>query len=420
MHCIRISLCVISLLVSRGLHAQDTLHITLPQAEQQFLQRNLPLMAEKYNISIAQAQVIQAKLYNNPSLALGGSFYNPDLGKFADIGNKTGQYTIEVQQLILLAGKRNKQVQLARTEVSMAESRFSDLLRTLNYILRSNFYKALYLQHSIRAFDIQLRTLERLSDNYKTLQAQGVIASKEAIRIRALLYSLKAEQASLQNAFNEIEGELQLLLQDNKTWYIPDAEDQSIPPVKTYSLQSLLDTAFTNRQDLKLMQHHQRYSEQNYSLQKAMAIPDMTIGAMFDKRSDYIDNASLLNISFDLPFFHRNQGNIKAAKLSIAQSKVLAQQQVDVVENEVRTAYAKAVNADNMLRSVDPGFREEFEKLLRSVTDHFIKKNISLLEFTDFCDSYKENLLQLNDVQNERMQAIESLNYALGKNLLNN
>lgn len=420
MHCIRISLCVISLLVSRGLHAQDTLHITLPQAEQQFLQRNLPLMAEKYNISIAQAQVIQAKLYNNPSLALGGSLYNPDLHKFADIGNKTGQYTIEVQQLILLAGKRNKQVQLARTEVSMAESRFSELLRTLNYILRSNFYKALYLQHSIRAFDIQLRTLERLCDNYKALQAQGVIASKEAIRIRALLYSLKAEKASLQNAFNEIEGELQLLLQDNKTWYIPDAEDHNIPPVKTYSLQTLLDTAFTNRQDLKLTQHHQRYSEQNYSLQKAMAIPDMTIGAMFDKRSDYIDNASLLNISFDLPFFHRNQGNIKAAKLSIAQSKVLAQQQVDIVENEVRTAYTKAVNADNMLRSVDPGFRKEFEKLLQSVTDHFIKKNISLLEFTDFCDSYKENLLQLNDVQNERMQAIESLNYALGKNLLNN
>lgn len=420
MHCIRISLCVISLLVSRGLHAQDTLHITLQQAEQQFLQRNLPLMAEQYNISIAQAQVIQAKLYNNPSLALGGSIYNPDLGKFADIGNKTGQYTIEVQQLVLLAGKRNKQVQLARTEVSMAESRFSELLRTLNYILRSNFYKALYLQHSIRAFDIQLRTLERLSDNYKALQAQGVIASKEAVRIRALLYSLKAEQASLQNEFNGIEGELQLLLQDNKTWYIPDAENQDIPPVKTYSLQSLLDTAFTNRQDLKLTQHHQRYSEQNYALQKAMAIPDMTIGAMFDKRSDYIDNASLLNISFDLPFFHRNQGNIKAAKLGIAQSKMLAQQQVDIVENEVRTAYAKAVNADNMLRSVDPGFREEFEKLLQSITDHFIKKNISLLEFTDFCDSYKENLLQLNDVQNERMQAIESLNYALGKNLLNN
>lgn len=430
------------MLITAGLHAQDTLHITLQKAEQQFLQRSLPLLAEKYNISIAQAQVMQAKLYNNPSLALGGSIYNPDLNKFADIGNKTGQYTIEVQQLILLAGKRNKQVKLAQTEVSMAESRFFELLRTLGYTLRSNFYKAWYLQSSIRAFDTQVRTLEQLDNTYRKLQAQGVVTPKDAIRIRSLLYSLKAEQTALQNQFSDIEGELQLLLQDNRTWYLPDATGYNMPPVHSndanveppaadatdpdvqpvhsYSLQSLLDTAFASRNDLKLAQHEQKYSEQHYSLQKALAVPDMTIGAMFDKRSDYIDNASLLNVSFDLPFFHRNQGNIRAAKAGIAQSKVLLDQQIAIVENEVRTAYAKAVHADNMLRSVEPGFREEFGKLLNSVTEHFIKKNISLLEFTDFYDSYKENLLRLNELQNERMQAIESLNYALGKNLFNN
>lgn len=420
MHCIRITLCVISLLLTPGLHAQDTLHITLQQAEQQFLQRNLALLAEKYNISIAQAQVIQAKLYNNPSLALGGSIYNPELNRFADIGNRTGQYTIEVQQLITLAGKRNKQIKLAQTEASMAESRFFELLRTLGYTLRSNFYEAWYLQSSIRAFNIQVQQLEQLNHTYRELQAKGIVTPRDAIRIRSLLYSLKAEQVTLQNRFNTIEGELQLLLQDNHTWYIPDARDLNMQPVSAYSLQSLLDTAFTNRRDLQLAQQAQQHSEQQYSLQRSLAVPDMTIGAMFDKRSDYIENASLLNITFDLPFFHRNQGNIKAAKAGIAQSKVLLEQQTATVENEVRTAFARAVNADNILRSVDPDFRHEFEALLQSVTDHFIKKNISLLEFTDFYESYKENLLQLNEVQHERMQAIESLNYAIGKNLLNN
>ena len=243
---------------------------------------------------------------------------------------------------------------------------------------------------------------------------------KDAIRVRSLLYSLQAERAALQNQLNDIEGELQLLLQDNRSWYLPDATGLTMQPVQTISLQSLLDTAFASRHDLKLAQQGQQYSERQYSLQKAMAVPDMTIGAMFDKRSDYIDNASLLNISFDLPFFHRNQGNIRAAKTGIAQSKVLLEQQFALVENEVRTAYAKAINADNMLRTVDPDFCEEFETLLQSVMEHFIKRNISLLEFTDFYDSYKENLLRLNEMQNERMQAIESLNYALGKNMFNN
>ncbi|GEP98005.1 TolC family protein [Chitinophaga cymbidii] len=420
MHCIRITLCVISLLLTPGLYAQDTLHITLQQAEQQFLQRNLALLAEKYNISIAQAQVIQARLYNNPSLSLGGSIYNPEQNRFADVGNRSGQYTIEVQQLITLAGKRNKQIKLAQTEASMAESRFFELLRTLGYTLRSNFYEAWYLQSSIHAFDVQVQQLEQLDRTYRELQAKGIVTPRDAVRIRSLLYSLKAEQVTLQNRFNTIEGELQLLLQDNHTWYIPDARDLNMQPVSAYSLQSLLDTAFTNRRDLRLAQQALQHSTQQYALQRSLAVPDMTIGAMFDKRSDYIENASLLNIAFDLPFFHRNQGSIKAARAGIAQSKVLLEQQTATVENEVRTAFARAVNADNMLRSVDPDFRGEFEALLQSVTDHFIKKNISLLEFTDFYESYKENLLQLNEVQHERMQAIESLNYAIGKNLLNN
>ncbi|QEH43037.1 TolC family protein [Chitinophaga sp. XS-30] len=420
MYCIRIFLCVTSLLVTTGLHAQDTLHITLQQAEQQFLERNLALMAEQYNISIAQAEVIQAKLYNNPSISFGGSIYNPDLRKFADIGNRTGQYTVGIAQLITLAGKRNKQITLAGTEAAMAESRFFELLRTLGYTLRSNFHKARYLQSSIRAFDVQVRTLEQLASTYRDLQSKGLVTPKDAIRIRSLLYSLKAEQTTLQNEFNDVEGELQLLLQDNRNRYIPDAQNLPITPVKSVALQSLLDTAFANRRDLRLAQQGQQYSEADYSLQKALAVPDMTIGAMFDKRSDYIENASLLNIAFDLPLFNRNQGNIRAARLRIAQSKALLELQSATVENEVRTAYAKAVNADNMLCSVDPGFREEFEQLLQSVTEHFIKKNISLLEFTDFCESYKENLLQLNQVHNERMQAIEQLNFALGKNLFNN
>lgn len=420
MYCIRIFLCVISLLVTAGLHAQDTLHITLQQAEQQFLERNLALMAEQYNISIAQAEVLQAKLYNNPSISLGGSIYNPDLRKFADIGNRTGQYTIGIEQLITLAGKRNKQVTLAGTEAAMAESRFFELLRTLGYTLRSNFHKAWYLQSSIRAFDVQISTLEQLASTYRDLQSKGLVTPKDAIRVRSLLYSLKAEQTTLQNEFNDVEGELQLLLQDNRNWYIPDAQNLSITPVKSVALQNLLDTAFANRRDLRLAQQGQQYSEADYSLQKALAVPDMTIGAMFDKRSDYIENASLLNIAFDLPLFNRNQGNIRAARLRIAQSKTVLALQSATVENEVRTAYTKAVEADNMLRSIDPGFREEFEQTLQSVTEHFIKKNISLLEFTDFCESYMENLLQLNRVHNERTQAIEQLNFALGKNLFNN
>ena len=125
-------------------------------------------------------------------------------------------------------------------------------------------------------------------------------------------------------------------------------------------------------------------------------------------------------MAIDLPFFNRNQGNIKAAKFGIDQSKVVLTQQKNSVENEVQLAYIKALNTDKMLQSIDPGFRDEFENVLQSVTQNFEKKNISLIDFTDFNESYKNNILQINQIQNEKMQAIETLNFTVGKTILNN
>jgi cobalt-zinc-cadmium efflux system outer membrane protein len=411
------------MLAGSAVHAQDTLHITLQDAEKQFLDKNLQLLAEKYNVSIARAQIIQAKLYNNPNLGLSGNLYNPDRKKFFDIGNQTGQYDITVQQMISLAGKRNKQVKVAQTSAAMAENNFFDLLRTLRFTLRSNFYQTYFLQNSMNAYTEQISSLEKMDATYKDLQTKGLVTLKDAVRLRSLLYSLKAEKTSLQNQITDLESEIQLLLQNNKTWYALDMPADvvtNIPAIRETALQSLVDSAYLNRQDLALAKNNQLYNEQNYQLQKAMAVPDLTLGAEFDKRGSFVNNATFLTVGMDLPFFNRNQGNIKSARYSIDQTKLQVQQQMMTVENEVQTAYTKALNTDKMLESIDPGFRKDFEQLLKNINDNFLKKNISLLELTDFYDSYKENLLQLNQLQNDRMQAIETLNFAVGKTLFNN
>lgn len=420
----RILICsLLCLMTAFSVKAQDTLHITIQDAEKQFLEKNLQLLAEKYNISIAQAAIIQARLYNNPNITFSGNLYNPDRKKFFDVSNQTGQYEVGIQQLISLAGKRNKQVKLARTSADMAENAFFDLLRTLRFTLRSNFYQAYYLQSSMKAYEEQISALEKMDATYKDLQQKGLVTLKDAVRIRSLLYSLRADRTNMQNQLNDLEAEIQLLLQDNHKWFAPDVQDDAlsgIPEVRQTSLQSLVDSAYINRQDLLLAQNSLQYNQQNYNLQKAMAVPDLTLGASFDKRGSFVNNATFLNLGIDLPFFNRNQGNIKSAKYSVDQTKLLVQQQTQAVENEVQTAYVKAINTDKMLESVDPAFRGQFEQLLRSITENFLKKNISLLELTDFYDSYKENMLQLNQLQNDRMQAIETLNFAIGKTLFNN
>jgi len=418
-------ICFIGLLflcTPKAAKAQDTVHITLPEAEEQFIQKNLSLLAGKYNIDIAKAQVIQAKVYNNPTLSLNGNIYNPQLHKVFDVSNKTGQYDIGIQQVIRLAGKRNKEIKLAETAVTLSQNQFFDLLRTLRYSLRSEFYNIIFLQRSITGYEQQIASLQKMSAAYDQLQLKGVVTLKDAVRIKSLLYSLRAEQSGFINQLNDAEAALQLLLQNNKAYYVARVDKDPVQSVTVnqFSMQALLDTAFENRYDLKASESSFLLSKQNYTLQKALAKTDLTIGADFDKRGSFVDNASFVTVAFDLPFFKKNQGNIKAAKISIEQSKTGVDLARQIVENDVQRAYTKVLNTDKMLQSIDPDFKNQFEKLLQGVNDNFQKKNISLVEFTDFNESYKNYMLQLNQLENDKMQAIETLHFAIGKTIFNN
>ena len=418
--CLRnwVLLCMITCTGTYGL-AQDSTHISIQKAEKQFVEKNLQLLAEKYNIDIARAGVIQAKLYNNPSIQVSTALYNQDQKKILDVSNSTGQYGIGIQQLVILAGKRNKQIKLAEISTQQSENSFFDLMRTLRFTLRGDFYNIYFLQNSVNAYKEQINTLEKLNTAYSDLQVKGVVTLKDAVRIKSLLYSLKAEQTGLQNQLNDSEAELQLLLQDNKTYLIADADSASLASaIGQYNLQTLVDSAYINRYDLKLATNSLAYNQQNYALQKALRVPDLTVGAEFDKRGSYINNASFLNAAIDLPFFNRNQGNIKAARISIDQSKTQLELQRQTVENDVQKAYIKMLTTHKMLQSFDPGFKSEFQRLMDGVTENFLKRNISLIDFTDFVESYKNNVLQLNQLQNDRMQAIEAVNFSVGKPII--
>src|SRR5215471_9703264 len=85
---------------ARGV-GQDTMRITLDEAEKQFLQYNFLLLAAKYQVSAADAAIIQAKLYPNPNFFVEQGVYNPETKKWFDLSS-TGQTALALQQVIIL------------------------------------------------------------------------------------------------------------------------------------------------------------------------------------------------------------------------------------------------------------------------------------------------------------------------------
>jgi cobalt-zinc-cadmium efflux system outer membrane protein len=220
----------------------------------------------------------------------------------------------------------------------------------------------------------------------------------------------------LHTTFNELQSQLQLLLQDNNTIFIPDITDNDFAfrNPNNFMPANLINEAIGNRIDLQIAEEELMYQHKKVLLEKANAIPNLTLGVNYDKQDGLVEKLFGLKISVDLPLFNRNKGNIRAAKAMVTQKETLVVQKQKEVENEVLKAYANALEADNINRSIDADYEQDLQSLLQSITDNFRKKNISMLEFTDFYESYRDHIIKINQIKNKKAQTMEELRFVVG------
>jgi outer membrane protein, heavy metal efflux system len=399
----------------------DTLQVTLPGAEKMFLDSNFQLLAQRYNIDAGKALIIQAKLWPNPNFSIAHTLYSGTLHQWFPTG-ANDETVAGLSQLFLLAGKRNKSIQLAQANVRLTEYQFFDLLRTLKYTLHTDFFRIFYLRRSARIYDAEIRALEQISDAFSAQVGKGYISEKEVIRIKAQLYSFQSEYNDLLNQINDTESELRLILQTGPAHFIDPIVDTNaiaaLDPGK-YPLPTLIDSAYHNRTDLQIAHANTRINQLQYSYQKALAVPDLTLNLGYDEAGSFLYNYYGIGASIDLPVFNRNQGNIKNAKLLIASTQATEKSARATVEENVTRSVQKAFDEEKLVKHMDPKFSGDFQRLTGQVLLNYQKRNISILEFLDFYDSFKQTTLQLNTIQFNLVSAFEDINYYTGTNFFN-
>ncbi|MDB5011751.1 MAG: outer membrane protein cobalt-zinc-cadmium efflux system [Mucilaginibacter sp.] len=394
----------------------DTLNITIKQAEDQFLKNNLQLIIQRYNIDNASAQVITSRLFPNPDFNFSNGIYA------SGVSTGYSEQAFGLSQLFTTAGKRNKNIQLAKISVDQAKFQFFDLLRTLKFTLRSDFYNIYFQEQSAKVYAEEINSLTKTLTVFKEQYAKGNIAQKEVLRIQSQLYSLQTEYDGLQTSIDTVQREFKLLIKAPVNVYVKPQLDYNLDGkdiVTNVPYQRLLDSAYTNRYDLKLAKSTIDYNNLNLKLQKATAIPDFSLSVNYDKLGSYGQNFLGAGIEFNLPFFNRNQGGIKQARIAVDQSKVQLQAQQNQVESDVAINYKGALRLEKLYNSFDPAFKTDFNHLIQEVFKNYEKRNISLLEFLDFYDSYKTNTIQLNNLQLNRITSLEQLNYVTGTPFFN-
>lgn len=400
--------------------AQEARRLTLQQAEALFLQHNYLLLAQRYQVNADEALVQQARLWNNPSFTSTIGFGTLEKVQPFNIGSG-GQFQGDIDQLIQLAGKRNKQVQLAQWNAATSAAAFKELMRTLRLQLRSSYYQLYFLKETEKVLSEQLTNLQKILDAYRSADAGGSVAHADVIRLQALQIGIANDYTDLRQQELEASGNLQMLL-GSAGRVEPVVEGDVLQQYKLngYTEQALADTALANRPDLQMAGNQQQAAVVNYRLQKALAVPDLHLGATYDRNGSYAPHFIGLTMGIDLPLWNRNQGNIKAAAGIVqVQNAALEQQRLGIAV-EVATALRRINFLEKSTGWPDlKDFNREYDRLIEEVARNFRKGNISLLQFIDYFNSYSDHVKHTNKFLNDRVLAYEELNYATGAQLFN-
>ncbi|WP_080240345.1 TolC family protein [Spirosoma rigui] len=397
--------------------AQDTLSLTRKQADSLFFKNNLLVLAERFRIDAGQAQVLQAGLRDNPTVSLELSAYNNQRRQVLDAGRQ-GEKIISVQQLLYTAGKRNKRVALAAESARLTEYELLDLLRALRFELRSRFYAVYFQQQTVERYNQQIAVIQTTVNAYEREFARNNVSLRELLRLKALLFQLNNDRAEILFQLADDQRALRTLLTVEQP-IRPLVRDDALTRYRIPELpdDTLRQIALRNRPDLKAAESLKRQAQLNYTLQRALATPDLRVGGTYDQAGSYIQNYVGLNVQMDVPVFNRNQGAIRAARSQISYQTQLQQQRALQIGNEVITALQKVREVERMVQSVEGQFTQQFQQLNQGVVTSFQKGNISLLEFVDLVETYNESVRQLNRLKAGRVGAYEELNYLIGDDL---
>lgn len=407
---------LVLILASQAGLAQKT--VTLEDCESQFLKNNLFLLASQYNIDASKALTIQARIWDNPTITAELNAYNPERNQYFDI-RKEGQKAFGIEQLIYLGGKKRNEVKLAQTNEQLAELQFNDLLRTLKLQLRKSFYTVYYNTKSLETTDKQLAHIEDLINSYSIQAQKGNIPLKDVVRLQSLYLNFKNERMEVVNNNIEEQANLKLLLNSTETIapIVSDTEFNKYLKTFNFDLKSFEDQAVANRPDYLAKQKEIDANEINVKWQKSLSVPDITVGATYDQRSGAFNKEANLTLGIPLPLWNKNKGNIKYAQTILDQSKVEKQNFDLQLQTEITSAWNKWDESRKNYAVIKPTVNADFDAVYNGMLTNFQKRNVSLLEFTDFMESYNQATVQVNELKKKLALSGEELNSTINKDL---
>lgn len=390
--------------------------LTFNEYMENVINSNIDYLAEKYNVSIADAVVKASKVFPDPELSVSyanNQNWNLEMGYSVDAGLS---YTLE------LGGKRKARIRLAQSEKEMIEALLEDYFRNLRADATIAYFEALKQKSLLEIQRSSYRQMAGLARADSIRFRLGDITEVDALQSRL-------EAATMLNDLYEVESQLHhalvqlALLQGNVNVEPADSIGGDVGYYeRQFDLPALIVEAQNNRADLQAALKSNDVSQNNLRLAKANRAIDLgiSIGGTYSSivRNEIAPAPAfkgiMAGVSIPLKFSNANKGELRAAQFAAEQQERQYEAIRLQISAEVVQAYHQYMTSRRQVEQFNTGLLQESETIFRKKKYSYERGETSILEVLNAQRTHNEVQVSYNETLFGCAAALVELERACG------
>jgi cobalt-zinc-cadmium efflux system outer membrane protein len=380
------------------------------------VEHNLNLLAERYNISVADARIITAKLRPNPVLSLGVDYVD-FLGQFSPDKNVgPTEWNVRTDFVLERGGKRERRIEVAQAQKEVSQLQLLNTTRVLVLDVQNAFVDVLQAKDNLTLARENLKAFQSIVAVNTDRVRAGDLAKVELVRtqVAALQFQSAVRQAEskLRIASNKLQALMGRGIPSPTFDVVGELRRDNEPVI----LENVTAQALELRPDLQALRKDQARSLSELRSQIAQGKVDYTVGSEY--HHTFVNGTSnVLGFFFQapLPVYNRNQGEIERARQEQQQVLARIRASENDVRNDVRNAWVQYQTSKDLLDNIERMLLDQARDVRDTMEYSYRRGEASLVEFLDAQRAFNDARQSYNDARADFARSLYTIDSTSGK-----
>ena len=378
------------------------------------MDHNLTLLAERFNVTVAEASLVTASLRPNPVFT--ANLMVPQRA-LVDAGITPTEQVVRTDVVFERGGKRERRMDTARLAQSVAELQVLNTTRALILDVAGAFTDVQLAELNLALARENLTALDDIvrvnRDRVRTGDLAAVELSRSQLEALQFQNDVRQRETKLRVARNHLSTLLGRGPNGEALTVIGDLRRDPEP----IGYEDLFRQALARRPDVRALRTDQARSVSELRLQLANGRVDYTVSGEYHRQEGTTISGNTLGVFFSapLPLFNRNQGEIARARIQTQQAETRVHAVEMDVSNQAANAFAEYSTARDVLDTIERQMLAQAREV-RSATEYAYRRGeASLIEFLDAVRAFNDTMQSYNEARAQYARSLYTLDSIRGK-----